>query len=132
MIDFAKISPENPVIAWWSGGADSAVACYLALQWFGVENVLIVFIDTMNEHDNNNGQHLRLRWYQHFYQGCGTKFHTAIKQYGISDWTFEVIEVLEKTREGLKEIMTQREGFWIKHFDSISNGYNSMSVISGQ
>lgn len=43
------ISKEKPVIAWWSGGADSAITCYLCLKWFGKECVRIVFIDTKNE-----------------------------------------------------------------------------------
>jgi len=44
-----NISKDNPVIAWWSGGADSAVTCKLCLDWFGRENVRIIFIDTKNE-----------------------------------------------------------------------------------
>lgn len=46
---FKNICKENPVIAWWSGGADSAVACWLCIRWFGIENVRIIFIDTKNE-----------------------------------------------------------------------------------
>jgi 3'-phosphoadenosine 5'-phosphosulfate sulfotransferase (PAPS reductase)/FAD synthetase len=38
------------VIAWWSGGITSAVACHLALKLF--EDVRIVFIDTRNEDDD--------------------------------------------------------------------------------
>ena len=44
-----NINKDNPVIAWWSGGVTSAVTCYLCIQWFGVENVRVVFIDTKNE-----------------------------------------------------------------------------------
>ena len=39
---------KNRVIAWWSGGIASAVACKWALSAF--KNVSIVFIDTKNEH----------------------------------------------------------------------------------
>lgn len=46
---FQNISKENPVIAWWSGGADSAITCWLCLNWFGKENIRVVFIDTKNE-----------------------------------------------------------------------------------
>lgn len=52
LIDFSIISKDNPVIAWWSGGADSAVTCKLCLEWFGHDNVRIVFIDTRNEDDD--------------------------------------------------------------------------------
>lgn len=44
-----NISPENPIIAWWSGGITSAVTCKLCVEWFGVENVRIIYIDTKNE-----------------------------------------------------------------------------------
>jgi len=40
---------KDPVIAWWSGGVTSAVACKLAIEMFGVENVKAVMIDTKNE-----------------------------------------------------------------------------------
>ena len=38
---------KTRVIAWWSGGIASAVACYFAIKTF--KNVVIVFIDTKNE-----------------------------------------------------------------------------------
>jgi 3'-phosphoadenosine 5'-phosphosulfate sulfotransferase (PAPS reductase)/FAD synthetase len=38
---------KTRVIAWWSGGIASAVACHFALQTF--KNVAVVFIDTKNE-----------------------------------------------------------------------------------
>jgi hypothetical protein len=46
---FENINKDNPVIAWWSGGADSAIVCWLCIKWFKKENVRIVFIDTGNE-----------------------------------------------------------------------------------
>lgn len=49
---FTGIDKYNPVIAWWSGGADSAIVCMLCLLWFGKENVRVVFIDTKNEDDD--------------------------------------------------------------------------------
>jgi hypothetical protein len=41
---------KTRVLAWWSGGITSALACYWAIQVF--KNVLIVFIDTGNESDD--------------------------------------------------------------------------------
>jgi len=38
----------KPIIAWWSGGVTSAVACKIALDLF--LEVRVVFIDTKNEH----------------------------------------------------------------------------------
>ncbi len=46
---FSKINKYNPVICWFSGGITSAIACYLCIQLFGIENCRIVFIDTKNE-----------------------------------------------------------------------------------
>lgn len=48
-MEILNINPENPVFAWWSGGAASAVTCKLCIDWFGKENVRVIFIDTRNE-----------------------------------------------------------------------------------
>jgi hypothetical protein len=48
----SEINSQNPVIAWWSGGIASAVTCYLCVQWFGIENVRVIFIDTKNEDED--------------------------------------------------------------------------------
>ena len=61
---------ENTIIGWWSGGVTSAVACYLTIQLYGVENCRIIFIDTHNEHDDTYRFKLDCeRWY-------GTKIET--------------------------------------------------------
>lgn len=44
-----QVNKENPVIAWWSGGVTSAVTCKICIDWYGVENVRVIFIDTKNE-----------------------------------------------------------------------------------
>lgn len=46
------VSPLNPVIAWWSGGADSAITCWYCLKWFGKDCVRVIFIDTKNEDED--------------------------------------------------------------------------------
>lgn len=51
-IDYSIITPDNPIIAWFSAGADSAVTCWLCLKYFGKEKVRVVFIDTKNEDDD--------------------------------------------------------------------------------
>jgi len=75
-------------------------------------------------------QAFTLRWYQHFYQGHGTKFHEAIKKYGMAGWTFEVIEIIEIPKDAPSTlrhtIILERESFWINHYDSIDNGYNTV------
>jgi hypothetical protein len=52
-MDFSNISPQNPVVAWFSGGITSAVACKLAINIFGKESVRVVFIGTMNEDEDS-------------------------------------------------------------------------------
>ena len=46
------ITQKQPVIAWWSGGADSAVTCWLCIKWYGIDCVRVVFIDTWNEDED--------------------------------------------------------------------------------
>jgi 3'-phosphoadenosine 5'-phosphosulfate sulfotransferase (PAPS reductase)/FAD synthetase len=43
---------KNDVVCWWSGGITSAVACYLALELYGIERCKFIFIDTKNEHSD--------------------------------------------------------------------------------
>ncbi len=40
---------DNPVIGWWSGGVTSAVACKICIDFYGINNVRLVMIDTGNE-----------------------------------------------------------------------------------
>lgn len=47
-----KPSKEFPIIGWWSGGSTSAVACKLAIDLWGLDNIRLVFIDTCNEHED--------------------------------------------------------------------------------
>ena len=72
-----KVDINYPVIAWWSGGAASAVTCKICIDWFGAENVRIVFIDTHNEHEDtyrflNDCQ----RWYGRTIETiCSDQYH---------------------------------------------------------
>jgi 3'-phosphoadenosine 5'-phosphosulfate sulfotransferase (PAPS reductase)/FAD synthetase len=43
---------SDKVIAWWSGGITSAVACKIAIDLFGKENCRVIMIDTKNEDDD--------------------------------------------------------------------------------
>lgn len=60
------------------------------------------------------------RWGSHKSGSEKSKISKAIESYGIINFTFEVIEVLI-----LDDNLTERERFWIKHYDSIKNGYNA-------
>lgn len=65
---------------------------------------------------------------ERFYQHCATKcsdsvlnmaIHIAIKKYGKSNFTIEVIEEVDK------DSLNDREKFWIEYYNSYNNGYNS-------
>lgn len=65
---------------------------------------------------------------ERFYQHCATKcrdsvlnmaIHRAIKKYGKSNFTIEVIEEVDK------DSLNDREKFWIEYYNSYNNGYNS-------
>lgn len=65
---------------------------------------------------------------ERFYQHCATKcsdsvlnmaIHKAIKKYGKSNFTIEVIEEVDKNS------LNDREKFWIEYYNSYNNGYNS-------
>lgn len=69
-----------------------------------------------------------LRWYQHFYHGGSSKFHSAIKSSKYTDWEFTIIEVLVEAPEGISnaDYALERESYWIKKLNTIENGYNSV------
>lgn len=77
-----------------------------------------------------------LRWYQHFFQGGKNKFHEAIKKSKVSDWVFEIIEIIEFPKEFTRaeeyeSYILERETYWMNKCNSISNGYNSQPSIAG-
>lgn len=43
---------EQKVICWWSGGITSAVACKVAIDLFGADACIVIFIDTKNEDED--------------------------------------------------------------------------------
>lgn len=65
---------------------------------------------------------------ERFYQHCATKcskavsnmaIHRAIKKYGKSNFTVEVIKEIDSAN------LNDRERYWIKYYNSYNNGYNS-------
>lgn len=68
-----------------------------------------------------------LRWWEHFFHPSDTKFHTAIKDSVVTDWVFEVVEILDKKIN--HQEMLKREQFWIDKFDTVKNGYNSVVSV---
>lgn len=71
---------EYPVIAWWSGGITSAMTCKLCLDWYGPENVRVVFIDTHNEDEDTYRFLLDCeQWYNVKIESISSKEYTNIK-----------------------------------------------------
>lgn len=68
-------------------------------------------------------QAFTLRWYQHFFSPGDTKFHMEIKNTQLTDWAFEVLEVLPKMSSSSE--INQREKYFIDLFDSKENGLNT-------
>lgn len=65
--------------------------------------------------------HIEKRWKEHL-QGKGSVLlHQNFGQYGINNFTFEILELCNE------ELLNQKEEFWIKHFDTYNNGYNQNS-----
>ena len=64
------------------------------------------------------------RWKQHVYSSFSDStfdkgpFHLAIKKYGIEAF---IVEQVEKCRD---EDLNSRETYWIRHFNTLDNGYN--------
>lgn len=59
------------------------------------------------------------RWHQHKYADYKESvIHTAIKKYGIENFSFEIIEKIHQAE------LNEREIYWINYYDSYNNGYN--------
>jgi hypothetical protein len=75
-------------------------------------------------------QAFTLRWYQHFFNNKGNKFHSEISNSKLTDWIFEVQEIIDLeeniSRKEKESFIFERERYWINHFNSIEDGYNSI------
>ena len=50
-----------------------------------------------------------------------TKFYRALRKYGFENFDYEVIEIYEGDD---KEVLNEKERYWIEYYDSFYNGYN--------
>ena len=64
-------------------------------------------------------QSVQARWKQHLRDRSG-KLHEAIEEYGKDCWLIEILENVASS-----DLLNEREGYWINHFDTFVNGYNS-------
>lgn len=67
-------------------------------------------------------QSLEIRWKQHIKDSnkSNFKFSRSIRKYGSECWK---IEILESNLDPF--FLNEREVYWISHFDTFKNGYNS-------
>ena len=47
-----NVSPNTPIIGWWSGGVTSAIAIKQVIDKYGKDCVKVIFIDTNNEDED--------------------------------------------------------------------------------
>lgn len=62
----------------------------------------------------------------------GHRLDNAIKKYGIENFQYEIIiQIVESSKEKLREKLDELEKFYIKKYDSYNNGYNMTLGGSG-
>jgi len=72
-------------------------------------------------------QAFTLRWWQHVKWGAtDCKFHTALRESNLTDWTFEVVEVCDEAN------LDKREAHWIEQSDAIRSGFNTANLVRGR
>ena len=66
---------------------------------------------------------LSARWYEHCYgTGCGIKLKNAINKYSKDNFIVDIMQTCSSIEE-----LNSSEQHWIKHLDTIANGYNLSS-----
>ena len=63
------------------------------------------------------------RWWEHLKSTDGCKFHKRLQETELTDWLFEVVEVIPN---GTESEIFEAETKWINKMDSIECGYNSV------
>ena len=79
--------PNGKIIAWWSAGVTSAVACKLAIDAYGAENVLPIYFSIGTAHEDN----------ARFQRECEEWYGTKIEVRSSPDYV-DQFDVIKKTR----------------------------------
>lgn len=74
---------------------------------------------------------LKWRKWEHEYcalvKNLKRKFYDSIRKHGKENFTWEIIEtIVENDPQKMHEKLDEKEKFWIDHYDSIKNGYNTI------
>lgn len=109
----------------------------------GIHNAVIYRIwhkETQQSYIGKTTQAFTLRWYQHFYQSKNTKFHEAIQNSRLIDWSFEIVEsfgftgkdIVRGDDNGYAKLLADREQYWIEHYKALTLGLNSVKAAGGE
>ena len=71
--------------------------------------------------------HLKVRFTR------GDKFHLALRDLGPEDFVWDILYVVEEELETneLKELLSEKEQYYIRKYNSIEKGYNTLLDNSG-
>lgn len=71
----------NKIICWWSGGITSAVACFMTIEEYGLDNCQVIMLDTKNE-DQDTYRFLKdcEKWYGLKIQKLSSKDYENIQE----------------------------------------------------
>lgn len=120
--------PLNKVI--WEQYYKNPTAAMISRVLEGKNNICGIYkITNLINHRCYIGQSVNIaeRWRQHIKRGLGVdaitnnKLYPALKEFGVENFSFEVIEECERS------VLNREEKFWIECFDSYNCGYNSTS-----
>lgn len=85
--------------------------------------IIYIIKNSINEkvYIGQTSRTLEIRWkeYLRHYKYGSQAIYTAMRKYGIDHFFVEKIEECEEDR------LDEREMYWIQHYDSFNNGYNS-------
>ena len=80
----------------------------------------LVYVGQSKNIANRWQTHRRNVYNEKAYKSCPKLYH-AMRQYGIENFSFSVLEEVKD-----KEKLTEKEIYWIKFYNAIEHGYNSM------
>lgn len=62
--------------------------------------------------------HIEDRWKEHLWGKGNADLYVDFHKYGVENFTFEILEICNK------ELLLEREKYWIAFYDTYHNGYN--------
>lgn len=120
-------------IIWETYCRDKANEMFVRVLGEGKDPCGIYKITCLNDSKVYIGQsaHCRTRWRDHLKCGCGidapsNKLYTAMQKEGIENFTFELLEECDR------ELLDEKERYWIGFYNSTIWGYNETKGNGGK